>query len=95
MKFKKIMFSGHAVRRMFEREINKQSVLEVLRQGDIIAEYPEDTPFPSCLMLGFVENTPLHVVAALDDFEQTCYIITVYVPDSGLWDSSYKNRRTP
>ena len=41
-------------------------------------EYPEDEPCPSALMLGFLENTPYHVVIA--QCEDHMRIVTVYYP---------------
>lgn len=94
MKFKHIFFSGHAVQRMFEKQISKDDVDAVIADGEIIAEYPEDKPFPSYLMLGFRNLRPLHVVLAVDEDSQTCHIITVYPPDSSLWNEDFKIRRT-
>jgi hypothetical protein len=89
----KIFFSGHAIKRMFERSIGRAEVMEVIRSGDIIVEYPDDEPFPSRLMLGLSANRPLHVVVASDDGTGTCYIITAYDPDPALWESDFRTRR--
>jgi len=32
------MFSGHALRRMFERQIGKDDVLAVIRSGEVIED---------------------------------------------------------
>ena len=95
MDFKNVVFSGHAVRRMFEWGIQTDAVLEVLRSGEVIAEYPDDQPFPSYLLLGFAGGSALHVVAALDRGTQTCYVITAYAPDPARWQEDFKTRRTP
>ena len=42
MQCKKIVFSGHAIKRMFERGINERQVSKVLAEGELIAEYPDD-----------------------------------------------------
>ncbi|MFQ5954886.1 MAG: DUF4258 domain-containing protein [Kiloniellales bacterium] len=62
----RILFSGHAIRRMFERGLRVSDVAAVLRHGEVIDVYPEDTPFPSRLMLGFVGSRAIHVVVAAD-----------------------------
>ena len=80
---------------MFEKRISKTAVLEVISRGVVIAEYPDDKPFPSSLILGFVEDRPIHVVSAIDLESQTCHIITVYRPDSILWSDDFKLRRKP
>ena len=38
MDFQSVVFSGHAVRRMFEWGIQRDEVMEVLRSGEVIAE---------------------------------------------------------
>jgi len=88
-----IKFSSHAIQRMFERGIKKQSVVEVIRSGKIIASYPDDEPYPSFLMLGFENDTPIHL--AIDQNEKTgdCYVITVYFPKSDIWQAGFKKRR--
>jgi hypothetical protein len=78
---------------MFERAIDKDSVVEVLRTGEVIAEYPDDEPYPSYLMLGFVRGHPLHVVVAAEKGPDICHVVTAYDPDPAIWDNSFKNRR--
>lgn len=93
MKTEQIVFSGHAIRRMFERAISKSDVLQVIANSEIIADYPDDTPFPSCLLLSFIRNNPVHVVVGLDRENNTSIVITVYIPDSALWTEDFKSRR--
>lgn len=77
----KLVFRAHAVRRMFERGICEEDASEVTREGEVIEDYPEDTPYPSCLMLAWVGNRPLHVVAAHNSESEELYVVTVYEPD--------------
>lgn len=77
-----------------KNESPRNDVVEVIATGEIIAEYPDDRPFPSYLMLGFKNLRPLHVVFAVDEDSQTCHIITVYSPDSSLWSEDFKIRRS-
>jgi hypothetical protein len=51
---------------MFERAIRTSDVRSVIASGEIIAEYPEDAPLPSRLILGFVDDVPPHVVVGED-----------------------------
>ena len=46
-------FSRHAFERMFQREINPDAVAQLVSSGEVIADYPDDRPFPSTLILGF------------------------------------------
>lgn len=43
-----VVFSGHAIRRMFERTLGRDAILDVVWGGEVIAEYPDDRPYPSC-----------------------------------------------
>ena len=93
MECKEVKFSGHAIRRMFERKLDRKAVTEVIQSGEIIAEYLDDSPYPSYLFLGFVRGLPLHVVVAFDKVREACYIITTYVPDDRQWHEDFKTRK--
>ena len=95
MKFDQTVFSGHAIQRMFERGIRARDVEEIVENGEVIVDYPDDTPLPSCLILGFVEDRAIHVVAAMEHPTRTCYVITVYCPNPDLWDPAFRRRRQP
>jgi hypothetical protein len=90
----RIMFTGHALRRMFERHIGRSEVVNTVRFGETFAEYPDDDPYPSFLILGFVRGRALHVVAAQDPASATCYVVTAYFPDPGVWEDDFRTRRT-
>jgi hypothetical protein len=88
-----IVFSGHATERMFKRKITPSQVRTVLESGEVIAKYPEDTPFPSYLFFAVVDGRPLHVVAALEERVKRCYVVTAYVPEAGIWSDDFRTRR--
>ncbi len=89
-----IVYSDHSVIQMFKRDIATEDVSTVIDKGEIINEYLYDRPYPSYLLLGFVNMRPLHVVLAKDDRENKCIIVTVYQPDKDLWDSSFRKKRS-
>ena len=91
MSCKKITSRLHAVQRMFERKITAEEVRYVLETGVVIEEYPDDTPYPSRLILG-CEGRLIHVVAAKNLNDQDIIIITVYEPDPSEWDPDCKKR---
>ena len=84
-------FSVHAVQKMALRGISADEVIEVVNQGDVIEDYPQDIPFPSRLLLGVAQGRPLHVVAAATP-EGDTVIITVYGPDPLRWDPNLRKR---
>jgi hypothetical protein len=88
------MFTAHAVARMAERAIRGAQIRWVLESGEIIESDPNDMPYPTHLVLGFLGAQPLHVVVGVDAATQRCYIITVYEPDPARWSSDFKRRLT-
>ena len=93
MDYDHIVFSGHANRQMFDRGIAKNDVVEVIKNGQIIIDYPDDRPYPSCLILGLIDKKPIHVVFALDKKKRIGIVVTAYIPDSQLWSDDFKSRR--
>lgn len=75
---------------MIQRGITVDEVIKVAENGEIIANYPSDKPYPSCLVLYFADSRPIHVVIAIDDLTNNCIIITSYQPNPLLWDTSFK-----
>lgn len=81
LKGEDVIFRLHAVQRMFERNISAEEVRRVLSKGEAIEEYPDDTPYPSRLILGWCEDRPIHVVVAIDEEDSSIIVVTVYEPD--------------
>lgn len=95
MKIGRVIFRRHAWQRMESRGISVADALQVLASGETIEQYPDDTPFPSSLLLGWVRERALHVVSARDEATNVTYVVTVYAPDSNEWDADFKVRRSP
>jgi len=93
MEANRLVFRVHAIRRMFQRRISEQEVRHVLETGETIETYPEDSPYPSRLILGWCGSRPIHVVAADDTEAQETTVITVYEPDEGKWEEGFSRRR--
>ena len=82
----------HSRRRMNERGILLRDVMYAVAHGEMIEQYPEDYPFPSCLILGAtVGGRYLHAVVSLN--ESHIYLITAYYPDEEEWEPDMKTRR--
>ncbi len=56
MKCNELFFNLHIIERMVERDIDKKALVDVLNNGETIEKYPNDKPFPSFLLLGFMER---------------------------------------
>jgi hypothetical protein len=87
-----LTFRLHAIKRMFERRIDADDVRHTLATGEMIEGYPTDTPYPSCLVLGWRHSRPLHIVVAYNAMDDETIIITAYEPDPVQWDGSFKGR---
>ena len=89
----KIMWTEHVATRLRERGIKRTDVLECIENGEIIEQYPDDTPFPSCLILGNREaEKPLHVVVGFN-IDTLCCIITAYRPNLDRWKPNFETRK--
>ena len=88
-----MVFSGHAIQRMFERGIGRDEVLAVIAQAETIAEYADDKPYPSRLLLGSAGTKPLHVVLAFSEGDGVCIVVTVYEPDRDNWSEGFRERK--
>ena len=63
----------------------------VIEAGEIIKEYPDDKPYPSRLILGYVDLRPVHVV--LTELDDMYIVISAYEPDPGTWETDMKRRK--
>ncbi|MBA4419455.1 MAG: hypothetical protein C0392_16360 [Syntrophus sp. (in: bacteria)] len=77
---------------MFQRRISEKDVRFVLETGEIIEAYPDDTPFPSRLILGWMESRPIHLVVADNTADNEIIVITVYEPEQDKWSPNFKRR---
>ncbi|MGZ8453904.1 MAG: DUF4258 domain-containing protein [Candidatus Binatia bacterium] len=88
-------FSIHAER---ERQADRITVLELevaLTNCEIIEDYQNDPRGPSCLVLGFFNDRPIHIVCAIKESPQEVLLITVYDPSKrpDKWTDHYRTRR--
>lgn len=88
----RIEFSKHVSDRMFQRNIAADEIVEAILNGKIIEEYPDDYPYPSCLILGItIRKRTLHIVVGVTDAK--IWIITVYVPANDKWNDDFTRRK--
>ena len=59
---RKIRWTNHILIRLLQKNINQVDVEQALLNGEIIEEYEDDYPYPSCLVYGIsLKNKILHV----------------------------------
>ena len=89
----RLTFRVHAIQRMFERGFTEKDVRSVVETGENIEYYPNDSPYPSRLVLGWRGIRPVHIVVADNPEENEAIIITVYEPDKALWEPDFRRRK--
>jgi hypothetical protein len=78
-------YSLHAVDQSILRDITRKEILEAVRNGEIIEDYPDDKFGPSCLIYGKTGlERPLHIHCSYPS-RAKIKIITVYEPDPKEW----------
>lgn len=74
------------------RGIERIDVLNCLQNGEIIEDYPNSFPHPSCLMFGLnLQSEVIHVVVGIKD--ETLVVVTAYYPNTIKFESDLKTRR--
>lgn len=88
----RIVLTKHAKERLIERNIAITDIINGIKTGEIIKQYEDDKPLPSCLILGFsVNNKYIHIVVSHDS--DYIYLITAYYPNTDQWEIDFKTRK--
>jgi len=87
-----LIVAGHAARRMKERHILREEIVETIEHGEIIEAYLREEPLPRYLILKCIcDGKPLHVLFGASETELD--LITAYRPDPMKWDDTFRYRR--
>lgn len=90
----RLRISDHAYDEAREDQISLDDVLAATVNGEIIEQYPEDRPYPSCLVFGrTAANDPVHSVWAFNGERRWAVLVTVYRPDPSRW-IDWRQRRS-
>jgi hypothetical protein len=83
----------HALQQISIRNISRRDILEILHSGEVIESYPDDSPYPSFLLSGFVNFRPLHIVIVQAVKLNMVYIVTAYESDNAKWEDNFRRRK--
>jgi hypothetical protein len=90
----RIRITDHADEEAQADKLSFDEVFFSVFQGEVIEAYPEDKPYPSCLIYGDTfTREPVHSVWAYNSDNQWAVLITVYRPDPKRWFEWRKRRR--
>lgn len=76
--------SFHAEKERYAENISISDLETAINNGEILEDYPDDPRGPSCLILGYSKNQPIHIVCGYT-FINWIRIITVYLPKLPKW----------
>ncbi len=89
----KIRITEHADEECQNDELTYNEIFYSVLKGEIIEDYKEDKPYPSCLILGYnFKKEPIHSVWAYNEENGWAVLITVYRPKSEKW-KKWRERR--
>jgi len=82
----RVRITDHADEEAFDDRLTYEEIYSSVIQGEVIEDYPNDKPYPSCLIMGknFLSE-PIHSVWAYNPVNQWAVLITVYRPDPERW----------
>jgi len=76
--------SFHAEKERYAEDIKISDIENVISNCEIIEDYPDDPRGPSCLILGYSEGRPIHIVCGFT-LIKWLRIITIYTPKLPKW----------
>ena len=87
-----VFMTNHASERSRQRGIFAKDIRNAVMTGEIIEDYPNDFPFPSCLVYGkSLDGKGIHV--CISDEGESSRIITAYIPSLEKWETDLKTRK--
>ncbi len=90
-----INVTRHARQEANNDSLTWDEILFSTSHGEIIKDYSDDKPYPSCLIYGnTLMDKPVHSVWAYYFACKIAILITVYRPNPNLW-INWKERRKP
>lgn len=86
IKAKRFRITDHAGEEANNDRISLTEALETISTGEIIEQYPDDKPYPSCLVSSRLRsNEPMNTAWAFNETTKSSASITTYRPDPRRW----------
>ena len=76
--------SFHAEKERYAEDITIPDLETAILNGEILEDYPDDLRGPSCLVLGYSQNSPIHIVCGYTPIKWI-RMVTVYIPRPPKW----------
>jgi hypothetical protein len=82
----RVRITDHADEEAFDDSLTFEEIYFSVMYDEIIEDYPNDKPYPSCLIMGKnFSGDPIHSVWAYNPINQWTVLVTVYRPDPERW----------
>ena len=82
----RVQITDHADEEAQADCLSFDEILASVLSGEVIEDYPDDGPYPSCLIYGNTfSGEPVHSVWAYNDENGWAVLITIYRPDPERW----------
>ncbi len=93
----KYNITNHADEELVKDALMFADVREALMRGEVTEDYPNDFPYPSCLVFGMnAKNEPIHAVWVYATQKEIAVLVTAYRPDPRKWiDSKIRRKYEP
>jgi len=92
----RIRITDHADEEAESDRLTFDEIYFSVLNGEIIEEYQDDRPYPSCLIFGTTfGGDPVHSVWAFNNENLWAVVITVYRPDPNRWIDFRQRRDKP
>ena len=89
----RVRITDHADEEAEEDHLTFDEIYFAAFHGEIIEDYPNSRPYPSCLIFGETfSGDPVHSVWAYNEYNRWAVLITVYRPDPNMW-INWRERR--
>ncbi len=86
IKKRKVRITDHADEEACNDRLSFDEIFSSVLVGEIIEQYPDDEPYPSCLIYGKnIRDEPIHSVWAYNRETESAALVTVYRPDPERW----------
>jgi len=82
----RVRITDHADNEAVDDGLTFEEIYFSVMHGEVIEDYPNDKPYPSCLILGNnFSGEPIHSVWAYNSENLWAVLITVYRPNPEQW----------
>ena len=91
---RRLRITDHADEEAEKDQLSYDDIFVSVIQGEVIEDYPDDKPYPSCLIYGNTSSQePVHSVWAYNQETRNAVLVTVYRPDKNRWLDWITRRR--